>query len=111
MQQEIDYGKLGTRIKETRQSRGLTQENLAEIVGCNTSHISNIEGGRAHPSLSALVKIANILECSVDFFIGGEYFYKIDKSIAMTLDEKIIDKLKYCDIDKKRRVLQMIDLL
>ena len=29
----------------------------------------------------------------------------------LSLDEKIIDKLKYCDIDKKRRVLQMIDLL
>ena len=29
----------------------------------------------------------------------------------MTLDSQITDKLKYCDIDKKRRILQMIDLL
>lgn len=50
-------------------------------------------------------------QCSVDFFISGEYYYKVDKSATMTLDSQIMDKLKYADIDKKRRILQMIDLL
>lgn len=108
---DLDFKQIGLKIKERRQDQGLTQEFVANKLNVNPSHISNIEGGRAHPSLSALVKIANILECSVDFFIGGEYFYKIDKSEAMTLDERIMDKLKYCDIGKKRRILQMIDLL
>ena len=55
MQTEIDYKELGMKIKKMRQSEGLTQDKLAEIVGCNTSHISNIENnytkakiGRAH---------------------------------------------------------------
>ena len=56
-------------------------------------------------------KIANILECSVDFFISGEYTYKPGKGREETLDDKIMDKLKYCDINKKARVLKMIDLL
>ena len=43
LQQEIDYLKLGLKIKKIRQNRGLTQDNLAEMVSCNTSHISNIE--------------------------------------------------------------------
>ena len=32
LQQEIDYGKLGIKIKEIRQSKGLTQENPVEIL-------------------------------------------------------------------------------
>ena len=76
-----------------------------------SSHISNIECGRANPSLTALVKIANILQCSVDYFISGEYTYKIDKEKVKTLDDKIMDKLKYFDADKKERVLKMLDLL
>lgn len=108
---ELDFKQIGLKIKERRQDQGLTQEFVANKLDVNPSHISNIEGGRAHPSLTALVKIANILQCSVDFFISGEYFYKIDKNETMTLDSQIMDKLKYCDIDKKRRVLQMIDLL
>lgn len=43
MKQEINYQKLGLKIKELRINRGLTQDNLADIVGVNTSHISNIE--------------------------------------------------------------------
>jgi hypothetical protein len=57
-----------------------------------------------------LVKIANILECSVDCFISGEYTYKTNINDAK-LDEKIMNKLKYCDEDKKSRILKMIDLL
>ena len=108
---DLDFKQIGLKIKERRQNQGLTQEFIANKLDVNPSHISNIEGGRAHPSLSALIKIANILQCSVDFFISGEYTYKIDKGATMTLDSQIMDKLKYCDTDKKRRILQMIDLL
>ena len=31
--------------------------------------------------------------------------------LKKTLDDKIIDKKKYCDTDKKTRILKMIDLL
>lgn len=108
---DLDFKQIGLKIKERRLNQGVTQEFIANKLDVNPSHISNVECGRAHASLSALVKIANILECSVDFFISGEYTYKIDKGETMALDSQIMDKLKYCDIDKKRRILQMIDLL
>lgn len=50
MQQEIDYKMLGLKIKEIRINRGLTQDNLAEMVSCNTSHISNIENNHTKVS-------------------------------------------------------------
>ena len=108
---DLDFKAIGIKIKERKQSQGITQEYIANQLDVNPSHISNIECGRANPSLTALVKIANILECSVDYFISSEYTYKADKDTQMTLDDKIIDKLKYCDIDKKNRVLKIIDLL
>ncbi len=108
---DLDFKQIGLKIKERRQNQGLTQEFIANKLDVNPSHISNIEGGRAHPSLTALVKIANILQCSVDYFISGEYTYRVDKGATMTLDSQIMGKLKYCDMDKKQRVLKMIDLL
>lgn len=109
--EDLDFKAIGMKIKERRKMQGITQEAVASLLGVNPSHISNIECGRANPSLTALVKIANILECSVDFFISGEYTYKPGKGREETLDDKIMDKLKYCDINKKARVLKMIDLL
>lgn len=108
---DLDFKTIGLKIKERRQKLGITQEHIANALDVNPSHISNIECGRANPSLTALVKIANVLECSVDYFIGGEYTYKLDKHKEKTLDEKIMNKVKYCDIDKKKRILKMIDLL
>ena len=108
---EMDYKAIGLKIKERRKALKITQESIANQLNVNPSHISNIEGGRSHPSLIVLVKIANILECSVDYFISGEYTYEIDKDREKSLDDKILEKLQYCDADKKEKVLKIIDLL
>lgn len=108
---DLDFKAIGLKIKERRQAVGMTQEHIANELEVNPSHISNIECGRANPSLTALVKIANILECSVDYFINGEYTYKIDKNKEKSLDDKIMEKSKYCDTDKKNKILKIMDLL
>lgn len=108
---DLDFKAIGLKIRERRQAVGITQEAIADKLDVNPSHISNIECGRANPSLTALVKIANILQCSVDYFISGEYTYKINKDEEKNLDIQIMEKLRYCDTNKKIKVLKMIDLL
>ena len=41
---------LGTRIRELRRKRGLTQEKLAELAEISAPSISKIESGIYHPS-------------------------------------------------------------
>lgn len=108
---ELNFKEIGANIRKRRKSLGITQEFIANKLDVNPSHISNIECGRANPSLTALVRIANILQCSVDYFISDEYSYKIDQEYEHDLDDQIKEKLKYCDTDKKTRILKMIDLL
>ena len=108
---DLNFKKIGFKIKERRQSIGITQEYVANFLDVNPSHISNIECGRANPSLTALIKIANILKCSVDYFINEEYTFQLESDNESTLDVQIMNKLKYCDANKKERVLKMIDLL
>lgn len=106
---DLDFTAIGKNIRDRRKALGMTQEFIANSLEVNPSHISNIERGHAKPSLIALVKIANILRCSVDCFLSQEYTYETDNS--QTIDDQIIEKLKYCDIDKKRKVLKIMDLL
>ena len=108
---DLDFKAIGLKIKERRKSLGITQESIANALDVNPSHISNIECGRANPSLTTLIKIANLLQCSVDYFISAEYTYKHDPEKEKSLDEEIMNKLKYCNIDKKNKVLKIIDLL
>jgi len=63
---EMDYQLLGQRIRATRLEAGLSQEQLAELVGLTSQHISHTEVASTKISLPALVKIANALNTSVD---------------------------------------------
>ena len=63
---ELDYTALGKRIRRRRKELGLTQSVLAERVDLEASNISHIERGASKVGLGSLVKIANVLQCSVD---------------------------------------------
>lgn len=106
MQQEIDYAQLGMKIKEIRQSKGLTQDTLAEMVSCNTSHISNIENNHTKVSLNVLLAIANALNTSIDYLLSNQY-----ENTAMALDNEILRAIKDCDNEKKEKVLKIIAIL
>ena len=48
---DLNFEKIGKKIKEVRLEKKLTQEYLADAVDVNTSHISNIENNRVKVSL------------------------------------------------------------
>lgn len=108
---DLDFKKIGIKIRERRRSLQITQEMIANELDVNPSHICNIECGRANPSLTALVRIADILKCSVDYFLAEEYTYKDEPAKETTLDDAIIKKLRYCSDESKEKLLKIIDIL
>lgn len=62
----MDYVLLGKKIRAARMSAGLSQEQLAEMVGLTSQHISHTEVASTKISLPSLIKIANALHTSVD---------------------------------------------
>lgn len=106
----LDFNRIGKKIKSRRESMGITQEMVANYLDVNPSHISNIECGHAKPSLSAIFKIANFLQCSVDFFITEEYTYNTN-SEESSLEDAIIKKLHHCTTEQKERLLKIMDLI
>lgn len=63
---ELDYKSIGKRIKIARIQADITQETLSELVSISPSHMSNIETGTTHVSLTTIVAIANALQVTVD---------------------------------------------
>lgn len=62
----LDYKAIGVRIKDARSMQEMSQERLAELAGLSTTHTSHIETGNTKVSLPTLIKIANVLGCSLD---------------------------------------------
>src|SRR5579875_1343068 len=64
---------LGTRIRDARVARGLGVRELARIADCSASLVSQIERGRANPSVSTLYSLADALGISVaSLFRSGD---------------------------------------
>ena len=70
----MEYVLLGQRIKAARLAAGLSQEQLAEIVGLTSQHISHTEVASTKISLPSLVKVANVLDVSIDKLLSDSLY-------------------------------------
>jgi transcriptional regulator with XRE-family HTH domain/KaiC/GvpD/RAD55 family RecA-like ATPase len=59
---------LGKRLKEFRTKRGLSQTELAKLIGVTPSTISQVESSLIYPSLPALLKMAEVLAVELSSF-------------------------------------------
>lgn len=64
-----NYKKLGTKLKQLRKERKITQEELAERANLDPKSIIQIESGKRNPTLKTINKIARSLETSVSDLI------------------------------------------
>lgn len=63
---ELDYVRIGQRVREYREKRMMTQEMLAERSGISVNHLSHIERANTKVGLPTLVKVANALDATID---------------------------------------------
>ncbi len=94
---------LGRRIKEIRKSKGLTQEQLSEMIDIETSSLSGIESGRFYPSLHVLEKIADVF--GVELI---EFFKFSSVNLPENLDKAIIDIIERQDKNNKRLIYKLL---
>jgi transcriptional regulator with XRE-family HTH domain len=56
---------VGKQIQKLRESRGLSQQDLAAKCNFEKSNMSRLETGRVNPTLSTLEKVAKALDVSL----------------------------------------------
>lgn len=62
-----DRAKIGARIREIRDERGIEAKDLAKLAGIDASNLSRIENGKYSVGFDILAKIATALGKKVDF--------------------------------------------
>ena len=60
------------RLKEIRKEKGITQEELAKVLGVNKATVSGWECGRNYPSVEKLIELCKYLDVSSDCLFGLE---------------------------------------
>lgn len=64
------------RLRKRRKELGLTQMELGRMIGCAGNTITNYEKGQREPNLETLIKLARVLNCTLDDLIGNDTYEK-----------------------------------
>lgn len=104
---KADPSKIGQRIKKLRIERGLTQNQLSEMVEYSNTHLSHVETGQNQVSLNLLLQLSCALEISLDYFLLDTPYARPEAVI----DFEISQKLERCSAPTLLAVNQMIDIL
>ncbi len=77
--------KLGENIRALRKEKGLTQEQLAEVLGVTAGAVYKWEAGLSVPELALLIELADFFDASLDAVIGYELKDNRQKATAERL--------------------------
>lgn len=62
---------IGQRIKQLREARNLTQEDIARGIDASTRAITYLEAGTTSgPRIERLVALADLFDVSIDYLVG-----------------------------------------
>ena len=60
------------RLKQLRQKKGLTQQEIAELLGVKRNTYSDWENGKTEPNFEMILKLADLFEVSLDWLFGRD---------------------------------------
>lgn len=96
----------GRNLQKIRKQRKLTQEQLAELVGCTANTISRIECGSLFPALDTVIALCNALNTNADSILAQ--YIQADSGLRWT---HLSDKLSTLPAAKQDKIEIILDCL
>lgn len=90
----------GKKLRELREHKGLSQEELGKVLNKTKNNISQYETGKREPDLDTLNKIADFFNVSVDYLLG-----RTENPTGMLLTNRELNK--YLPDEAKQRKIKV----
>ena len=97
---------IGARVKEIRNKKGLTQEQLSERMEINPKYLSSIERGNENPTLNTLIKLSESLEVDL-----GEIFSLIQIEDPGERKSMITSLLDQADNEQLKQAFKVLSAI
>ena len=89
---------IGSRIKELRIKRGLTQEELARQIGVTKGAVANYENEVSSPKIELMYKLFDVLQCDANYLHQDDMKSNVYKDSSTPEEfENIIKKYRALD--------------
>lgn len=95
----MDQKKVGGFLKELRKEKGVTQEQLAEILGVSGRTVSRWETGFNMPDLEVLIQIADYYDVELRELLEGE---RRSGNMNKEMEETVLKVADYSNHEKQK---------
>jgi len=102
---------IGKNIKKIREQRGMTQQQIADLIAMHRSNYSKVESGQREPSIDALNKIAKHFGITLDELVNLKGKVPVEEKLE---DKTAIEQVKLInelDEEDKAMVFRLIDTI
>ena len=100
---EVDFSKVGLKMKQLRSERGITQEQVAKDLNCTVPFVSNVENNRAKLNLRVLLYYSKLCNVSVDTILdAGRDLPPLDEK-ERQLNDEVLNVFMVFQLRKKKR--------
>lgn len=96
---------LAKRIKEARKMAGLSQAQVANMLGLHRPSVSEIEAGNRQVSTEELTQLAEIFDVSVSWLVGEAAEKLETNDPRLQLAARELSKLKPEDLERLMKML------
>jgi transcriptional regulator with XRE-family HTH domain len=96
---------IAERLKEARKLAGLSQGQVAKILGLHRPSVSEIEGGNRRVSADELARLAEIYDVGVSWLVGETPDTLDAQDPRLELAARELTKLKPDDLDRLLKLL------
>ena len=99
---------LGTRIKQLRKEKGLTQEQLASLINVTKVSVCCYEKGNRTPNLETFMDLVNVLDTTPNYLLGSDtkVVMEEDEDYSVVLPKEDIQILM--ELRKKKELITLL---
>lgn len=103
-----NHSPVGENIAKARKKSGITQQELAEVIGITQTLVSKYEKGKLQTSAEMIIRFANALNISADKLLGLTEIMT-EKDVSLKISRRM-NKIETLPETEQRALLKTIDI-
>lgn len=106
---DVSMESIGERIKARRKELQLTQTDIFEMCGIRSGALSRIENGTSVPSVILFYRIAEVLQCDMNWLITG-VSSNMKNKVFSKYEEELLNGFRQLDQDDQDELMGLLAL-
>ena len=107
---ELDFSKVGLKMKQLRVEQGYTQEMVAEDLDCTVAFVSNLENNRAKLNLRVLLYYSKLCNVTIDEILEPGFTDRTPQETSKAMNTELLRIFQSYTQEEQKKILKTLRL-